>query len=63
MTQNLKHLRIVDITEYHLIKTKLGTLSSHLEYKIKNPASPRQVITNEEVFKELRNIIILVENL
>jgi hypothetical protein len=63
MEQNLKNLRIVDVTEYHPIKTELGLLSHELEYKIKNPKSDRKLITEEETFLRLRKIIDLVEKL
>lgn len=61
--ENLKNLRIVDILKYHPIKTQLGHLSSHIEYKLKNPNSERKLITDEEIFESLRKIIDLVEDL
>lgn len=60
---NLKHLRIVDITTYQPIKRELGNLSASIEYKLLNPDSKRMLITEEEVFTKLREIISLVEKL
>lgn len=60
---NLKHLRIVDITTYHPIKRQLGHLSRELEMKVKYPDNGRPLITDQEVFNQLREIIDLVEKL
>jgi len=59
----LNKLRIVDITTYQPIKTELGILSSHVEYKLNNPESNRKLITDQEIFEKLRSIIDLVEKL
>lgn len=63
MESKLKHLRIVDITTYHPIKRQLGSLSREIEYKLANPDSERRLITEEEIFMKLRDIINLVEKL
>ncbi len=64
MSENLKHLRIVDITTYHPIKRELGLLSAEIEYKLKNKyTSSRKLITEEETYEKLRKIIDLVEKL
>lgn len=62
--ENLKHLRIVDITTYHPIKRELGLLSAEIEYKLNNKyTSSRKLITEDEVFLKLREIIKIVETL
>jgi len=38
-------------------------LSSKIEYKIKNPSSKRKLIKEEEIYKQIRAIIDLVEKL
>lgn len=63
MSMDLKVLRIVDITTYHPIKRELGILSSEIEYRLANPDSIRDLITDEEVFIKLRSIIDLIEKL
>ena len=63
MNENLKHLRIVDITTYHPIKRQLGLLSADIEYKLRNPESKRKLISEQEVYQKLREIMDLVEKL
>ena len=61
MKVDLKNLRIVDITTYHPIKEKLGNLSRELEFKANHPESQR--LSVEDMHKELKEIIELVEKL
>ena len=61
--ETLKNLRIVDITTYHPIKRELGLLSAKIEYKLNNPESKRKLITEDEIYVKLREIIALVEKL
>ena len=61
MTLDTKNLRIVDITTYHPIKEKLGTLSREVEGRVKYPEM--QNITFEKINKDLREIIELIEKL
>ena len=61
--ETLKNLRIVDITTYHPIKRELGLLSAEIEYKLNNPESKRKLITEDEIYVKLREIIALVEKL
>ena len=63
MIIDIKNLRIVDVTEYKPILEELGMLSSKIEYKIKNPSSKRKLIKEEEIYKQIRAIIDLVEKL
>jgi len=61
MNEELKNLRIIDITTYHPIKEKLGNLSRELEFKVNHPESQRLSI--EDIHKKLKSIIDLVEKL
>jgi len=67
MEQNIKNLRIVDVTErakqLKPIKMELINTSHLLEYKLANPKSERKLISEEEIFVSLRKIIDLVEEL
>lgn len=60
---NLKHLRIVEVGHLDPVKRQIGVLSSNVEYKLRNPNSERHLITDQEVFERLREIIKLLEKL
>ena len=63
MGANTKDLKIIDVKELKPIREELGRLSASVEYKIKNPNSNREMITEEETFNNLRKIIDLVNEL
>lgn len=63
MGANTKDLKIIDVKELKPIREELGRLSASVEYKIKNPNSNREMITEEETFNNLRKIIDLVNKL
>ena len=60
---NLKDLRIYKKVFLHPVKRAIGNLSHQLEYKLNNPKSERKLISEQEVFNELRRIIGLIEKL
>lgn len=57
----LKNLRVVEIGHLDHIKRQLGLLSHHLEYRLTNSNSQRKLITDEEVFEKVRDIINLIQ--
>lgn len=54
-----KHLKIVDYRSFHPVTEKLGLLSHSIEYKLRNPDSSRKLITEQEIYDQLREIIEL----
>jgi len=58
-----KNLRIIDISSFRPINLKLALLSHSLEYKLSNPDSPRELITEQEIYNQLREIIELVNKI
>lgn len=62
MELNLKHLRIVEIGRLDPVKRLIGHLSASVEYKIMNPNSERKLITDQEIFTKLREIVELIKN-
>jgi len=56
-------LRIVEVGYLEPIKRNLGNLSQHLEYKLLNPNNGRKLITEQETWEKLREIIKQIENL
>lgn len=59
----LKNLRIVEIGRGDQTRRLLGTLSSAVEYRIANPNSERPLITYEEIYTKLREIVEEVKDL
>lgn len=54
---------VIKDTDLKNLKEELGLLSGHVEYKLRNPQSERKLITEEEIFQKIRNIINIVNKL
>lgn len=63
MELNLKHLRIVEVGYLDPTKRLIGLLSANVEYKLMNPNSERKLITDQEIFDKLREIVKSIEKL
>lgn len=61
--ENLKDLRIYKKDFLHPVKREIANLSHQLEYKLNNPNSERKLITEQETYEKLREIVALIEKI
>ena len=54
---------VVKDSDLKSLRENLGIFSSQIEYKLRNPQSERKLITEEETFNKIREIINLVNKL
>ena len=54
---------VVKDIDLKLLREDLGLLSGRIEYKLKNPQSNRKLITEDEIFIKIREIINMVNKL
>lgn len=54
---------VVKDIDLKLLREDLGLLSGRIEYKLKNPQSNRKLITEDEIFIKIREIINIINKL